>query len=108
MAVDPELQREVSSRWKAKRHLSLGLATLVVLVFGVGVWSAFASISGAIVASAKLKVESERQVVQHPEGGVVAEILVKEGDRVEAYFDPVSLEKLYVGRRGEVLYRKEG
>ncbi len=29
-----------------------------------------------------------------------------EGDRVEAYFHPVTLEKLYVGRRGEVLFRK--
>jgi hypothetical protein len=29
-----------------------------------------------------------------------------EGDRVEAYFDPVSFEKLYVERRGEVLYKK--
>jgi hypothetical protein len=31
-----------------------------------------------------------------------------EGDRVEAYFHPVTLEKLYVGRRGEVLFRKKG
>lgn len=31
-----------------------------------------------------------------------------EGDRVEAYFHPVTLEKLYVGRRGEVLFRKDG
>lgn len=31
-----------------------------------------------------------------------------QGDRVEAYFHPVSLEKLYVGRRGEVLFRKAG
>ena len=30
-----------------------------------------------------------------------------EGDRVEAYFHPVTLEKLYVGRRGEVLFRKK-
>lgn len=30
-----------------------------------------------------------------------------EGDRVEAYFDPVSFEKLLVSRRGEILYRKE-
>ncbi len=29
-----------------------------------------------------------------------------EGDRVEAYFDPASFEKLYVSRRGEVLFRK--
>ena len=32
----------------------------------------------------------------------------QEGDRVEAYFHPVSLEKLYVARRGEVLFRKAG
>ena len=31
-----------------------------------------------------------------------------EGDRVEAYFHPVSLEKLYVARRGQVLFRKTG
>lgn len=31
-----------------------------------------------------------------------------EGDRVEAYFHPVSLEKLYVARRGQVLFRKSG
>lgn len=31
-----------------------------------------------------------------------------EGDRVEAYFHPVTLEKLYVARRGKVLFRKTG
>jgi len=31
-----------------------------------------------------------------------------EGDRVEAYFHPVTLEKIYVARRGEVLFRKKG
>jgi hypothetical protein len=31
-----------------------------------------------------------------------------EGDRVEAYFHPVTLEKLYVSRRGEILFRKTG
>lgn len=30
------------------------------------------------------------------------------GERVEAYFHPVTLENLYIGRRGEVLYRKKG
>lgn len=31
-----------------------------------------------------------------------------EGEKVEAYFHPVSFEKLYVARRGQVLFRKEG
>ena len=30
-----------------------------------------------------------------------------EGDRVEAYFDPLNLDKLLVARRGEILFRKE-
>ena len=34
--------------------------------------------------------------------------ITPEGDRVEAYFNPVTLEKLYVARRGEVLFRKKG
>ncbi len=31
-----------------------------------------------------------------------------QGERVEAYFHPVTLEKLYVARRGKVLFRKPG
>ncbi len=84
MAVSAERVSAINRKWTAGRHMWLGILTLCVLVFGVGAWSAFASIAGAIVATGKLKVESERQVVQHPEGGVVAEILVKEGDTVEA------------------------
>ena len=84
MAVDKEQYREIASRWGAMRHIVLGGVALLVLVGGVGVWSAFASIAGAVVAMGQLKVESNRQVVQHPDGGVVKEILVKEGDVVEA------------------------
>ncbi len=79
-----ELRRETARRWSANRHLWLGVLTLAALVLGVGGWSTFTSISGAIVAQGKLKVESERQVVEHPEGGVVKEILVREGQTVAA------------------------
>lgn len=71
-------------KWDASFALRLGLLSVFVLVFGLGAWAAFASISGAVVASGRLKVQSERQVVQHLEGGVVDQILVKEGDIVEA------------------------
>jgi len=84
MAVDQEEYNQIASRWGAWRHVILGAVALVILVGGVGVWSAFASIAGAVVAMGQLKVESNRQVVQHPDGGVVKEILVKEGDVVEA------------------------
>jgi HlyD family secretion protein len=72
------------SRWSARGALTLGLASVFVLVFGLGAWAALATISGAVVAPGRLKVETNRQVVQHLDGGVVAEINVKEGDLVEA------------------------
>ena len=60
----------------------LGFVSLLVLVGGFGSWATFSSLSGAIIASGQIEVEKNRQVVQHPDGGVVAKILVKEGDFV--------------------------
>ncbi|MGB3314988.1 MAG: HlyD family type I secretion periplasmic adaptor subunit, partial [Albidovulum sp.] len=64
--------------------LLLGGIALAILVGGFGVWSVTTEIAGAVVASGNVEVEQNRQVVQHPDGGVVAEILVKDGDLVEA------------------------
>lgn len=64
--------------------LLLGAFALTLLVGGFGVWSVTTEIAGAVVASGHVEVEQNRQVVQHPDGGVVAEILVKDGDLVEA------------------------
>lgn len=47
-------------------------------------WSAFASIDGAVIAAGNLQVESNRKTVQHLEGGIVAEIHVREGEPVQA------------------------
>lgn len=68
----------------ARGPLLLGAAALVLLLGGLGLWSALTPISGAIVASGLVEVDRNRQVVQHPDGGVVAEILVKDGDMVAA------------------------
>jgi epimerase transport system membrane fusion protein len=55
------------------------------LVFGVfGVWAAVAPIDGAANAPGTVIVRSNRQVVQHLEGGIVQEILVRSGDLVAA------------------------
>lgn len=70
--------------WSARRQIAFGLVMMAVLVLGFGGWAALAQISGAIVASGRLEVEQNRQVVQHPDGGVVAEIRVIEGARVTA------------------------
>jgi HlyD family secretion protein len=60
----------------------IGLLALLVLVGGFGTWAVKAQITGAIIASGQIEVDRNRQVIQHPDGGVVDAILVEEGDTV--------------------------
>jgi HlyD family secretion protein len=62
----------------------LGLAATLILVAGFGLWAVTTRISGAIIAPGQVEVEADRQIVQHPDGGVVEAILVREGARVAA------------------------
>ncbi len=71
-------------KWSAKGPLWIGALAVAVLFGVLGVWGNFATITGAIISSGMIQVESLRQVVQHPQGGVVGAIDVKEGDTVEA------------------------
>ena len=57
---------------------------VILLAGGVGGWAYFASISGAVVATAQVVVESNSKKVQHLEGGIVADIKVRNGDLVNA------------------------
>ena len=75
-------QQETSKRWSAVRPMVTGIIAIVVLVGGFGTWAMESEIKGAIIAFGRIEVDQNRQVVQHPDGGVVAEILVKEGDTV--------------------------
>jgi len=60
------------------------LLPLAIVAGGVAFWSATAPLSGAVVASGQVKVELNRKTVQHQEGGIVREILVRDGQRVRA------------------------
>jgi len=71
-------------KWSAKMPMWFGMLSVAILFGVLGVWGNFATISGAIISSGMIQGESLRQVVQHPQGGVVGAIDVKEGDRVEA------------------------
>ncbi len=73
-----------AEQWSARRPIVIGLLTVALLVFGFGGWSMLTEIDGAIVAAGQIEVENNKQVVQHPDGGVVAEINVKEGQSVQA------------------------
>ena len=57
---------------------------VIILTFGVlGGWSAFARLDSAVVASGVVTLESSRKTIQHFEGGIIAKILVQEGQHVE-------------------------
>ena len=60
---------------------------------GFGTWAAFAPLSSAAIAPGIVVVDSNRKSVQHLEGGVIREILVRDGDVVE---------------QGQVLLRLDG
>lgn len=70
----------------------VGMTTIVVAFGGFGTWAAFASLDSAAIAPGVVVVETERKSVQHLEGGLVKEILVRNGDGVT---------------KGEVLIRLE-
>jgi HlyD family secretion protein len=66
------------------RHLRLGMISLVVLLGGGLAWAICTDLSSAVIASGSLAVEGSVKKIQHPTGGVVAELLVKEGQQVAA------------------------
>lgn len=66
-----------------KRHGYVGLLAVVGLFGGLVAWSALTEIAGAIVAPGILVVADNAKKVQHPEGGVVAQLFVQNADHVE-------------------------
>jgi HlyD family secretion protein len=67
-----------------RRPMLLGFAALLALVAGFGLWATQTRLDGAILVHGQIAGEGDRQVVQHPQGGVVTAILVKDGDHVTA------------------------
>jgi HlyD family type I secretion membrane fusion protein len=82
MTLDPQapLAEHLAEARRLARRAAL---VLVVAVVPVGAWLAFASLSAAVVASSFVKVDLDRRVVQHTEGGTVREVMVRDGQRVE-------------------------
>jgi HlyD family secretion protein len=71
-----------ADRWSARKPVAFGLFGLLLLVGGFGTWSVVSNIAGAVIASGRIEVDRNRQIVQHPDGGVVSDIMVDEGDTV--------------------------
>jgi HlyD family secretion protein len=74
----------VPTRRSIRLHLTIAAAAGALLVAGVAGWGATAVFSGAVIASGQLVVETNVKKVQHPTGGVVEKLLVRDGSIVKA------------------------
>ncbi|MCA1335785.1 HlyD family type I secretion periplasmic adaptor subunit [Pseudooceanicola marinus] len=91
-----------------------GLVTLALLIGGFGGWSVLTQIAGAVIAPGQIEVESNRQVVQHADGGRVDQMLVEEGQTVPrgatlARLDPGALRSelaIVEGQLHELMARR--
>ncbi|MEO8717314.1 MAG: HlyD family type I secretion periplasmic adaptor subunit [Burkholderiales bacterium] len=59
-----------------------GLAVVLLGLLALGVWLVLAPLSGAIIAPGFVKVDMNRKVVQHQEGGIIKQVLVRDGEHV--------------------------
>lgn len=78
------MMADTKPRWRGGFAFLVGFIALALLVALLGIWGTQARIAGAVVAPGIVKVESNRQVIQHPFGGVVGAIHARNGDFVEA------------------------
>ena len=81
-SVDKSIDLQSLSSMEGPRKIGLYIFFLIFGLFGF--WSAFAPLDGAAFAPGTVTVKSYNKVVQHLEGGIVAEILAQDGDVVEA------------------------
>ena len=69
--------------WGIGRPLWAGVVAVALMLLALGAWSVMARISGAVLGAGHIEVTTTRTAVQHPIGGVVVEILKRDGDPVQ-------------------------
>lgn len=89
-----------------RRIIREGLIVVGIFFGGLGLWSVLGTITGAVVAPGKIKVENERKVVQHLEGGIVDAILVHEGEEVSEGQPLLVLESVQIDASANLLHKQ--
>jgi membrane fusion protein, epimerase transport system len=80
-----------------------GILGTLVLVLGVGAWAWLAPLAAAVIGIGHVKVDMNRKTVQHQEGGIVSEILVRDGSKVKAGQDLILLKDVRVDASNELV-----
>lgn len=95
------------SKMANPRKYSFAGYIILLITFGVvGTWAYFAIIASAVVAPGVVSLESDRKVVQHFEGGIVQNIMVREADLVEQGDPLIILDNIQVNAEIAVLEQR--
>ncbi|MCC6888147.1 MAG: HlyD family type I secretion periplasmic adaptor subunit [Hyphomicrobiales bacterium] len=78
------MQAAANDQQVLRKYTLIIVGAAVLLVFGLGGWAATTEFFGAVIAPGQIVVDSNSRKVQHPSGGIVGELLVRDGDVVEA------------------------
>jgi HlyD family secretion protein/epimerase transport system membrane fusion protein len=79
------------------------MMTIAIAFGGFGTWAALASLDSAAIAPGVVVVETDRKSVQHLEGGLVKEILVRDGDMVDKNDVLIRLEDTHASAMHEIV-----
>ena len=80
-----------------------GLLVIAGGVIAFAIWAFFAPLSGAVIAPGFVKVDLNRKVVQHQEGGIVRAIKVRDGDHVNQGQELVLLDDVRIDAQLDLL-----
>lgn len=87
LAWDSQLRTDI------RRVALTGYAAIALLAGGFGYWAASAPLSGAVITQGTISATGGNILIQQPEGGIIQQLLVHEGDRVQQGQDLVILDK---------------
>lgn len=93
----------MSDAQELKPLVRAGLLAILLGIAAFGAWAAFAPLSGAIIAPGYVKVDLNRKVVQHQEGGTVRAIRVRDGDRVKQGQELIVLDDVRIDAQLDLL-----
>ena len=93
-------------KWSTARPMRKGLTILAIGFVGALTWASIAQIRGAVIASGNVEVESGRQAIQHPDGGMVAGIWVRDGERVDEGAAILELDSAELSSERSLLVRQ--
>src|SRR5712672_3094104 len=95
----------MNARASIRRHLLISLVVVILLVGGIGGWAATSEFTGAVIAGGQLVVDSNVKKVQHPTGGVVGKLNVREGQEVKAGDIVISLDDTQIRASRDIVVK---